>query len=392
MMKLAPTPRSADVAITGRCNLDCQYCFYADEMVARGDLPTDEWAKIFAELSELGVMNVSLSGGEVFTRPDLFELIDLVIANRMRYSILTNATAITEKNIAQLKEGKRFLRLDSVQVSIDGSTAEIHSLSRPTTLGGDSFRFAVRGLRLLVKHGFPVSVRTTINRHNLHDLENTAKLILEDIGVNHLTTNDAYSCGATDRAADNPMLSPEERIEAMAIMETLDARYPGKLSSTAGPHAMNKHYKEVKQLISEGKTEMPSGSHRFGRLGACGCAYSKIAILHDGTISPCNAISEITIGKMGEDSLKEVWLNADKMGDFRSRHNITLDSLETCKDCEYQAFCTGGCPAIPYHMVGDMNTRSPMDCMRIHEQALNNVASDNKPRKPRQVIPIIAQS
>ena len=38
----------------------------------------------------------------VFTRPDLFELIDGIIANKMRYSILTNGTLITEETLKDI--------------------------------------------------------------------------------------------------------------------------------------------------------------------------------------------------------------------------------------------------------------------------------------------------
>lgn len=83
-IKVMPSPRQVDIAVTGRCNLSCAYCFYADEMTARGDLPTEAWLRFFDELGRLGVMTVTLTGGEVFSRYDLFTLIDGVIANRMR--------------------------------------------------------------------------------------------------------------------------------------------------------------------------------------------------------------------------------------------------------------------------------------------------------------------
>ncbi|MCK5055840.1 MAG: hypothetical protein KAT34_04245, partial [Candidatus Aminicenantes bacterium] len=81
------TPESVSIAITGRCNLKCSYCFYSNEMTALGDLSTADWLDFFKELGRIGVMDATLSGGEAFTRPDLFGLIDGIIANRMRYSI-----------------------------------------------------------------------------------------------------------------------------------------------------------------------------------------------------------------------------------------------------------------------------------------------------------------
>lgn len=104
---VAQAPKSVDLALTGRCNLSCKYCFYADSMTTRTDLPTGRWLDFFCELGELGVQRVCLSGGEIFVRPDIFTLIDGVIANRMRYSILSNGTLITKDVISSFSEGKR---------------------------------------------------------------------------------------------------------------------------------------------------------------------------------------------------------------------------------------------------------------------------------------------
>ena len=75
-IRVMPTPRDLSIAITGRCNLRCQYCFYADEMAALSDLPTERWLAFFEELGKLGVMDLSMMGGEAFARPDLFELVN----------------------------------------------------------------------------------------------------------------------------------------------------------------------------------------------------------------------------------------------------------------------------------------------------------------------------
>jgi MoaA/NifB/PqqE/SkfB family radical SAM enzyme len=148
-------------------------------MEKAGDLPAEKWLGFFREIGGLGIHKVSLSGGEVFLRKDLFELIDGVIENRMRYSILTNGTLINEKTIENFSKSKRKPRLDSIQISIDGSSADIHDRSRPPK----SFDKAVAALRLLKENNFPVAVRVTINRHNVDDLENIAALLIDDVGL-----------------------------------------------------------------------------------------------------------------------------------------------------------------------------------------------------------------
>lgn len=349
-------PRSVTIALTGRCNLRCKYCFYADEMTALDDLPTERWFAFFEELGRLGVMDVTLTGGEAFTRPDLFELIDGIIANRMRYSLLTNSTLITEKTIEQFKIGKRRLRLNSIQVSVDGSCAEVHNKSRP-----NSFDRTIRGLRLLKESELPLTVRVTINRHNLHDLENIAHLLLEEIGLPSFSTNDAIPVGSGCQNEQEIALSPPEQAEAMEIMARLLERYPGRLNALAGPQAKIKMYAEMEHARQTGeKTTRWS----MGHLSACGCTFSEIDILHDGTIVPCSMLPDLTLGNITTHSLEEIWHNHPTLQAMRTRHSIPMQQVPGCGDCEWMSYCNGSCPGLPHQLTGDLNRANLQDCYR----------------------------
>jgi SynChlorMet cassette radical SAM/SPASM protein ScmE len=349
-------PRSVDIAVTGRCNLKCKYCFYADEMAALSDLPTERWLAFFEELGSLAVQRVTLTGGEAFTRPDFFDLIDGVIANRMRYSLLSNGTLITEKVLAQFEEGKRRMRLDSIQVSIDGSRAEIHNQSRP-----DSFDRALRGLRLLVEAGFPATVRVTVNRHNVDDLVNIARLLLEDVGLPGFGTNEAYSCGATDRDQGHVLLTPAQRGQAMDTLANLAAHYDGRIGAQAGPLSYAREFKRIEEALARGETGFPGR----GTLCGCGGMWSKLDVLHDGAIVPCHNLSTVHLGVVGVDDFQQVWLNHPTMVALRRRREIPLQSLETCRDCVYLGFCTGGCPQGALQVYGELNARNPFNCYRV---------------------------
>ena len=349
-------PESVDIAITGRCNLHCKYCFYADEMVALRDVPTDRWLAFFQELGSLAVQRVTLTGGEVFTRPDLFDMIDGVIANRMRYGLLSNGTLITEKVLAQFLQGKRRLRLDSIQISIDGSRAEIHNRSRP-----NSFDRALRGLRLLVEAGFPTTVRVTITRHNVDDLENIAHLLLEDVGLPSFSTNEAYACGLVERQTENVLLTPTQRQQAMRALMDLSNRYDGRISASAGPLALARESERIEAAMAQGETGFPGR----GTLCGCGGMWNKLAVLHDGTVLPCHNLSDLHLGVIGEDDVQQLWLAHPTMVALRQRHTIPLQTLETCHGCVYQGFCTGGCPQGAVFRSGEVNARNPMNCYRV---------------------------
>jgi len=357
---VARVPELVDISLTGKCNLSCRYCFYADSMSLRKDLPTGRWLAFFKELGNLGVHRVCLSGGEVFLRPDLFTLIDGIIDNRMRYSILTNGTLITPKTIDSLQEGKRRLRLDSIQVSIDGSCAEVHDRSRPPA----SFDRALNGLRLLVDAKFPVTVRVTINRHNIDDLENIARLLLDDVGIAGFSTNEAEAMGTARCHGENIILTNGERRRAMDVLTRLNTRYGQRISADAGPLAMAGMVAEIEDCLNRGETGIPGR----GTLCACGGVYSKMAVLHDGTMVPCNLLPTLTMGVIGVDSLKDVWMTSPAINAVRYRRDIPLSTLPGCSDCPYTGFCTGGCPASVLTKSGTLIGTDPLTCYRRYRE------------------------
>jgi len=159
------TPRSLDLEITSQCNLRCRYCYYFNNPdVDYHDLPTDEWMNFFDECGRCAIMNVTLQGGEPFMRKDLPILIDGIIRNRMRFSILSNGMLIDD-NIASFIASTK--RCNSIQISVDGSRPEIHDACR----GEGSFVGAIRGIQTLKRYKIPVTVRVTINRQNVYDLD-----------------------------------------------------------------------------------------------------------------------------------------------------------------------------------------------------------------------------
>ena len=349
-----PTPKSVNIAVTGRCNLRCKYCFYSDEMLALKDLPTETWLAFFDELGRLGVMDVCLTGGEAFTRPDFFDLIDGVIANRMRYNILSNGTLITEDVLTRFETGKRRQRLNYIQVSIDGSTAEIHDLSRPK-----SFTRAVRGLRLLKEAGFPTTVRVTINRYNLHDLENIAHLLLDEIGIPSFGTNEAMPIGSGCRNEREISLTSLEKAQAMEIIASLLERYPGRLNANAGPQAKLLAYAEMEHARSTGEKTNRWG---MGYLTACGCTFSQIDVLQDGSIVPCHMLPDLRLGNITHDSLVEIWSTHPVILALRERRSIPMQQVSGCQGCEWTEYCNGSCPGLAHQLTGEFNRANPEDC------------------------------
>lgn len=353
-MKVMKTPRSVDLAITGQCNLRCTYCsHFTSAGDVEQDLPTEEWLEFFDELGKCSVMDVTLQGAEPFFRKDLKEIIQGIVRNRMRFSILSNGTLITNEIAAFLASTGR---CDSVQVSIDGSTPETHDACR----GDGNFVRALKGIKILQKQGIPASVRITIHKYNVHDLAAIARLLLEDMGLSGFSTNSASFMGLCRYNVEDVQLTIQERSHAMEALLRLNAKYNGRISADAGPLAEAKSWLEMEKARLEGREPIPGRGHLTG----CSGPMSKIAVRADGVIVPCIQLSHIELGRMNSDDLRVAWQNHSELKRLRERSSIPLSDFEFCKGCDYIDYCTGNCPALAYTIMGGDAHPSPDACLR----------------------------
>lgn len=355
-------PDEVDISVTGNCNLRCSYCFYANDMGVRKDLPLIEWLQFFEEIGSLGVRNVTLSGGEVFTRKDFWQIIDGLVENGMSYTILTNGTLIDHDTIFQLSKGKRRTRLISMQVSIDGGVAEVHDKSR----GFGSFAKAVRGIGLLKEAKLPVTARLTVNRYNVDHLEDGARFLLEDIGLPSISTNEVVSLGAGCSNATSIALSIGQQVKAIKSLKYLEKKYGGRVTAQAGPLAKWHGYNLMEKAKESG---YKNTKYKMGRLSACGCVNNKLAIHNDGKISPCNMLPDFEMGKINNDSIKEIWKNHPLLKEMRERSRVQMKDLAECGQCDWSPYCNGGCPAFPASLSGDLHRPNMHDCYRVFLQA-----------------------
>ena len=353
-MRLMRTPKKMDVSITNRCNLRCRYCYHFESAGdVEGDLPAAEWLRFFEELNRCAVTEVTLAGGEPFIREDLKEIIDGIVQNRMRFSILSNGTLITDEMAAFLAATKR---CNYVQVSIDGSIPTTHDVMR----GKGSFAKALQGLMTLRRHGVHAAVRVTIHRKNVNDLEGIAKLLLEDLRLSSFGTNSAGAMGLCRRNAEMVQLTTQDRMIAMETLLRLSTKYTGRIQAMAGPLAEAKGW----LAMEDARLEKRESMNNRGFLTGCGCYKEHLAVRADGVIAPCTMLSHIELGRINHDDLGEIWRNHGTLNALRQRHHIPLSGFSFCEGCPYVNYCTGNCPGLSYTLTGEVNHPSPDACLR----------------------------
>ncbi len=353
-IRVMNTPQSVDISVTNRCNLRCDYCYHFTGAGESGsDLSTKEWLDFFEELNRCAVLDVTIAGGEPFMRKDLRELIQGIVRNRMRFSILSNGTLITDEMASFIANTGR---CNSVQISIDGSYPATHDAFR----GKGNFEKAVAGLKCLQKHKIPVTVRVTIHRHNVNDLDKIAKFLLEELNLPGFSTNAAGYIGLCKSNSEEVQLTVEERSLAMDTLLRLNVKYDGRIGAQAGPLAEAQDWLTMEKARLENQKAFTD----CGYLRSCGGFFSKMAVRADGVMVPCDQMSHVELGRINQDNVKEAWQNHSELKRLRKRRNIPLADFDFCRSCGYIPYCRGNCPALAYTITGEENHPSPDACLK----------------------------
>ncbi len=347
------TPRTVDIALTGRCNLRCRYCSHFSSAGEVRDLPVRSWLAFCRELKENAVLSACLQGGEPLLYPGFRAVVRGLVDANMRFSVLSNGTLITDP-LARFLSGTG--RCDYVQVSLDAAAPAGHDFAR----GRGSFARALRGYARLRGQGVSVTVRVTIHRGNVHQLPEIARFLLEDLGLDSFGTNSASHLGLCRSNAAMVQLTATERSLAMRLLLDLDRQYPGRISAQAGPLAEARRWQQVQLAQARGERSLPGG----GFLTGCGGMWEKIAVRADGMLVPCLMLPHLELGRINRVSLREVWQQHPVYRALRRRHRIPLTKFRACRTCTWRNFCTGNCPGIAATMLGAVDRPSPDACLQ----------------------------
>ena len=158
------SPLEINIHITDRCNLKCTYCYSNFYKRKNKDISKENIFRIVDSFKELGVIEVSLIGGEPFLHPDFPEIVDYVKKQGLFCSAVTNGYFI-EKHIETAR------KLDMICLSLDGPQK-----TNDFTRGKGSFEKGIEALSLLQENNINRSVRATLQKNNLSCIEEMKKI------------------------------------------------------------------------------------------------------------------------------------------------------------------------------------------------------------------------
>jgi MoaA/NifB/PqqE/SkfB family radical SAM enzyme len=113
--------------LTHGCNLRCNHCLVGQELGPHThDITTEDAYRVIDEASALGVKQMTLLGGEPFTRRDLVSIVGRCAKKSIDVSLVTNGLLLTRERFARLSDAG----LAELTISIDGPNADTYDKVR----------------------------------------------------------------------------------------------------------------------------------------------------------------------------------------------------------------------------------------------------------------------
>lgn len=146
------------ISPTMRCNLRCPGC-YAGEYEQHQGLSTELVDRIITEAKAMGTYFITMSGGEVFMRPDMFDI--WKEHDDVYFQLYTNGTMIDEKTAAKLEECGNV----SPMISLEGYKERTDARRGPGT-----FDRVMRAMDNLREAGVMFGTSFTETRENMEEI------------------------------------------------------------------------------------------------------------------------------------------------------------------------------------------------------------------------------
>jgi radical SAM protein with 4Fe4S-binding SPASM domain len=354
-------PFHAQLYIEHRCHLKCQHCFEDEETHPTNDrLSLAEIERVLTELASLGCLQLTITGGEIFLRKDVFEI--LAIAKRLRFqtTLFTSGTLITREKAAKLKE----LAVGQVDISLYSDLAADHDAFTQVPGSWQKSTDALRYLRELDVHAALKCVLTTFN---VDRIDNVIAL--------------AHALDVPFQL--DPNVRPRMSNDRSTLQFALDAKtLADKVFSRRDLNPAFRNF--APDRVCRG-SDFLHGSNAM-----CGAGSSTLAISATGDVLPCGFFPA-AVGSIRTHSLTEIWQRSATLQDMRQ---MTYEKMSSCPTCDVRSACH---PCMAYGQVEHGDYKECNTASRTSAEALILVA-DRAQRNNRKfelsgrALPIVGET
>jgi radical SAM protein with 4Fe4S-binding SPASM domain len=280
------------------------------------------------DLARAGTMFLVLSGGEVFLRRDLFQILERARRLGFLVRLFTDGYFVDERNADRLAA----LHVPEVHVSLYSTRAD--AFDRVTQVPGSLAR-VMRGIERLRARGIKVTVKCPVLRDTAGDaLDVLAWARSQGCDVRFDTGVIPQRDGCVD-----PVV--QHTLDAEALRETVD-----RLTAARG--------EKIDPWVPGSRDEWP----------LCGAGRSTVHIDPAGQVSPC-VILPMPAGTVRERPFREIWRASPVLRQVRGfRHK----DRKGCRGCMNMGFCNF-CMGRAYLSTGDPLSPAGILCHQAQARA-----------------------
>ena len=295
---LAKVPFTAVIELLTLCNFRCEHCYIPHR--ASAGMKADVVKKLLNDLRNMGTFSVLFTGGEVFLRDDIFDIIAYARSLHMRVTILSNASLLNESKIEKLSN----LCITEFSTTIFSLIPDIND---SITGKDESLKPILENLELLRRAQIKVRVKMPIMKKNAASYE-----MIRDYCT-------------------------EKQFEFMPSF-TISSKLDGEDSAKDLRVEKEDLYYLVKKAEKDG---VISVKNSILKKDPCSSIFCSLSIDCEGNVFPCNSIP-FKVGNIYEDSIKNIWNNSERL---KYIQGITKSDLAECVGCKYEHICER-CPGM----------------------------------------------
>ncbi|MCP3982455.1 MAG: radical SAM protein [bacterium] len=298
-------PLSCQLEITYRCNHLCTFCYNSPS--GQREMTTEQIFEALRKIADLGVLYMTLTGGEAMCHKDFFKIAREVRRLGMALRIYSNGYLLADKRmVRRIKELSPF----EVEISLHGARAETHEAL--TRIKG-SHEKTLKAIENLSEAGIKVNIKCPITRANQDELFD-----IRDIGEKH-----GY------------------RVTFDAVITPKDDGNQDPLALRADDEFLQKYWGEWYQELHRGQLP-PRANHCAGDSEAnCGTARGGFTVDPYGNVLPCVAFRRKAANVLEVDDLKEIWFTSPVLNEVRELAVSAREALDGHEDGKYFTFCLG---------------------------------------------------
>ena len=345
-------PFSVTAEVTVGCDLRCIHCYAEAGPPKLNELSTSKWLEILDELHNLGTRSLAITGGDPFTRSDIFEILDFC-NKKFAIRLLTSGYRINKVVVEILLSLKN---IQTVQISLDGPDAKTHDYVRGKK---GAFEKAVAAIKMLAEEDMNVEVAMVMLPVNKDKMEETI-LLAKKLGAKFFLWGRVFPCG---RAAKKHLLSSGEMRALFNEAISLTHKYSDKDFSVNGL-GKTELLLMTSSALSLDKDEIEAGDIlKVLGMKNCGAGYKTLFLTSTGDIKPCGILNYV-MGTVMDRSIKEI-LQSSAAEFFR---DLPTPSREMCNGCEKRDACSA------CHGAASIYGQEKVDCAWIRQfQKVKNI-------------------